>query len=124
MRSMPCPVGVPIWDGQSSRGSLPGERGQKFMLTARSDDFAAIPTGLNPGAEAEVVELGLLLQAGVAASLDAAARERGPTIGQMVRSLIRDFLDAPMTRVNVSGSHTSGREVDDDDFCTCDPHRG
>jgi hypothetical protein len=43
----------------------------------------------------EVVELGLLLPAGLAAALEEAARGRGLTVGQVVRRLVQDFIDRP-----------------------------
>src|SRR4051794_15255138 len=46
-----------------------------------------------PFPDEEIVELALLLSAGQAAALEAAARRRGLTAGQLARRLIRDFLD-------------------------------
>jgi hypothetical protein len=40
-----------------------------------------------------MVELALLLTAAHACALEAAARCRGLTVGQMLRQLVRDFLD-------------------------------
>jgi hypothetical protein len=41
---------------------------------------------------AKVVEVGLLLESGLLAALEAAAREQGMTSAALVRRLIRDFL--------------------------------
>jgi hypothetical protein len=52
------------------------------------------PAGLleeRPG-DREVVELSLLLQAGQVAALEEAAWRRGVTAGELVRTLLRDFL--------------------------------
>jgi hypothetical protein len=45
--------------------------------------------------DAEVVELRLLLPTRQAAALEAAAHQRGLTVGQMIRRLLRDSLDVP-----------------------------
>jgi len=57
----------------------------------RSEAPPATPDGCT-AADAEVVEVGLLLTAGEAKALEAEAHRRGLAVGPMVRLLLRDFL--------------------------------
>ena len=68
--------------------------GEMFMVTLRpvtdpgTTDRAAL-------AGAEVVEVHLLLPARQASALEAAAHQQGLTTGQLIRRLVRGFLDEP-----------------------------
>jgi hypothetical protein len=62
------------------------------MSSARVHLVAEVPE-MTFFPEGEVVELALLLPAGQAAVLEAAARQRALTAAQLTRQLIRQFLD-------------------------------
>jgi hypothetical protein len=56
---------------------------------------AVDPLGQWVPAEAEVVELELLLPTREVAALERAAQQQGLTVGQVLRRLVRDFLREP-----------------------------
>jgi hypothetical protein len=53
-----------------------------------------LPPGQSPRIDMEVVELPLLLPRWQAMALEAAARQRGMTTGQMLRRVIGDLFDS------------------------------
>jgi len=65
--------------------------GSSMMLSGVEVDAAVRESTIFP--DGEMVELVLLLSAGRSAALEAAAQQRGVTVAQLIRRLIRDFLD-------------------------------
>ncbi len=64
------------------------------MIATRWGEKTFPPRASEPAAtDSELVELMLLLPSVQAAHLEAAAHERGLTVGQMLRRIVRDFTD-------------------------------